>query len=256
MQSGVLEPGQRFGLALDEVLLPQALRMGLGYDNSWPLTGAVSDGGHGVTQQSARFDMRRSGASDKSRASYETTDYDDSHKRLESPGVTDTNCSATPLEGWNCAGGGIAEHDPVLGANATHDATRCCELCAGVSQCRVWTVYHGQCYLKTSSCTMKRDAKSVTGGNAPPPPMPPPPYKNVCPPPPPIVPGSWATHAVGKWHLGFFDWVYTPTFRGYDSFFGYLTGGEDCKQRAHHHASLFFSFSRLLSRLSSPLVYL
>ena len=31
MQSGVLEPGQRFGLALDEVLLPQALRMGLGF---------------------------------------------------------------------------------------------------------------------------------------------------------------------------------------------------------------------------------
>jgi len=38
---------------------------------------------------------------------------------------------------------------------------------------------------------------------------------------------GYATHAVGKWHLGIFTWDYTPTFRGYDSFMGYYGGSED-----------------------------
>ena len=38
---------------------------------------------------------------------------------------------------------------------------------------------------------------------------------------------GYATHAIGKWHLGFCDERFTPTFRGYDSFFGYLNGAED-----------------------------
>ena len=32
---------------------------------------------------------------------------------------------------------------------------------------------------------------------------------------------------VGKWHLGFFKWPYTPTYRGFDSFYGLYTGHAD-----------------------------
>jgi arylsulfatase A-like enzyme len=38
---------------------------------------------------------------------------------------------------------------------------------------------------------------------------------------------GYATHIVGKWHLGFFQQQYTPTFRGFDSHFGYWSGQLD-----------------------------
>lgn len=42
---------------------------------------------------------------------------------------------------------------------------------------------------------------------------------------------GYATHAVGKWHLGFCAWDYTPTRRGFDSFFGFYSHSEDYYSR-------------------------
>ena len=39
--------------------------------------------------------------------------------------------------------------------------------------------------------------------------------------------GGYGTHYVGKWDLGMQKWEYTPTYRGFDSFYGFYNGAED-----------------------------
>lgn len=38
---------------------------------------------------------------------------------------------------------------------------------------------------------------------------------------------GYATHAIGKWHAGFRTKAYTPTWRGFDTFFGFYHWGEE-----------------------------
>ena len=39
--------------------------------------------------------------------------------------------------------------------------------------------------------------------------------------------GGYATHYVGKWGLGMHKWEYTPTYRGFDSFYGFYNNAEN-----------------------------
>jgi len=39
--------------------------------------------------------------------------------------------------------------------------------------------------------------------------------------------GGYKTHAIGKWHIGHSRWEQTPTFRGFESFYGYYLGAQD-----------------------------
>ena len=42
---------------------------------------------------------------------------------------------------------------------------------------------------------------------------------------------GYTSHLVGKWHLGYCAWDYTPTRRGFHSFFGFYTHGADYYDR-------------------------
>ncbi|CAL4059450.1 unnamed protein product, partial [Meganyctiphanes norvegica] len=49
---------------------------------------------------------------------------------------------------------------------------------------------------------------------------------------------GYSTHAIGKWHVGFCDWKYTPLRRGFDTFYGLLF------QMAWNYMSIKHQFSR------------
>ncbi|CAN0080526.1 unnamed protein product, partial [Heterosigma akashiwo] len=38
---------------------------------------------------------------------------------------------------------------------------------------------------------------------------------------------GYKSHAIGKWHLGFFNHQYLPTSRGFQSYLGYYSGNLD-----------------------------
>ncbi|XP_015512998.2 arylsulfatase B-like [Neodiprion lecontei] len=51
---------------------------------------------------------------------------------------------------------------------------------------------------------------------------------------------GYKTHAIGKWHLGYHRVAYTPTYRGFDSHFGYWNGLQD--YYSHEVAATFDSY--------------
>eukprot|EP01083_Nonionella_stella_P222335 793542_1 len=50
---------------------------------------------------------------------------------------------------------------------------------------------------------------------------------------------NYSTHAIGKWHLGYYEIEYTPTYRGFETFFGFYGGSENFY---NHSAGRLYDF--------------
>jgi arylsulfatase B len=62
---------------------------------------------------------------------------------------------------------------------------------------------------------------------------------------------GYTTNMIGKWHLGFYREIYTPTFRGFDSHYGYFTSRIDYWTYWHKQkVSCYQCFTLYLRRFS------
>ena len=59
-------------------------------------------------------------------------------------------CAGVFRVGLNCGAGGLPHKAPM--SNIT-TPSGCCNACAEDDQCAVWTMYKGNCYLKSEKCT-------------------------------------------------------------------------------------------------------
>ncbi|KAL7560174.1 hypothetical protein ACA910_016603 [Epithemia clementina (nom. ined.)] len=51
-----------------------------------------------------------------------------------------------------------------------------------------------------------------------------------------LLRGGYHTNAIGKWHVGHSSWLQTPTFRGFDEFYGFYFGSEGYFSHDHNGA--------------------
>ena len=55
---------------------------------------------------------------------------------------------------------------------------------------------------------------------------------------------GYSTHMAGKWHLGFCNWRYTPTYRGFDSFVGFYNAIQDYYTHIGHRQGYDFRHNK------------
>jgi len=67
--------------------------------------------------------------------------------------------------------------------------------------------------------------------------------------------GGYKNHLLGKWHLGFFDPAYTPTNRGFDTFYGYYGDKEDYYEKNNSEWAVISKQALLNNHLTDDALY-